>query len=162
MSTAAQLYPYLSTDEDFTAFGLYCVSIGIPQPPEGPLTPAQQIIWDRWKRHTKNVLKEIDHNGKGGTLRMPLSAIKGIGDGASRAIVEEREKNGTYRSLEDFIERLPDEAATTKILTQLAKAGAMDCFGVKREDICENVKMLLNWRTERRRNKLSGMRSIFD
>ena len=63
----------------------------------------------------------VDH----GAIRYGLSAIKSVGRPVINALVEEREKNGTYRSLKDFIERLTG-IVNKRAIENFIKAGALD------------------------------------
>ena len=72
-------------------------------------------------------------NGEG-EIRFGLSAIKGMGGAAAEAIVQEREKNGPYKDLFDFIQRISLKDVNRKGLESLALSGGFDCFGIKRED----------------------------
>lgn len=62
-------------------------------------------------------------------IRFGLGSIKGVGDNAVKNIVEEREKNGEYLSLDDFCYRVDHRAVTKKCLEILIKIGAFDEFG---------------------------------
>ncbi|MGC8866867.1 MAG: DNA polymerase III subunit alpha [Elusimicrobiales bacterium] len=59
-------------------------------------------------------------------IRYALTAIKNIGDAIACEIVKEREKNGPYRSITDFISRNTSKQLNKKVLESLAKAGAFD------------------------------------
>ncbi len=73
---------------------------------------------------------------KKGNIRFGLGGIKGVGEGAVEAIVEEREKNGKYKSIYDFIERINLQACNRKAIECLAYSGAFDCFtDIYREQI---------------------------
>ncbi len=65
---------------------------------------------------------------KDGAIRFGLGGIKGVGEGAVEAILEEREKNGKYKSIFNFLERVNLQACNRKVVENLAKCGAMDCF----------------------------------
>lgn len=56
-------------------------------------------------------------------IRFGLGAIKNVGEKASEAIVAERQQNGSYKSFEDFILRLPAEITNKKVVESLAKVG---------------------------------------
>jgi DNA polymerase-3 subunit alpha len=72
---------------------------------------------------------------KRGDIRFGLGAIKGVGEAAVMAIIAEREKNGNFTSLFDFIERINLSACGKKTIESLATAGAFDAFTeVKREN----------------------------
>jgi len=65
---------------------------------------------------------------KKGEIRFGLGAVKGIGEGAVEAIVDEREANGPYTSIFDFARRVNLRAVNKRVFESLARAGAFDCF----------------------------------
>ncbi len=65
---------------------------------------------------------------KKGHIRFGLGAIKGVGEAAVDAIVEERDKNGEYTDIFDFVSRINVRQVNKKSLESLAFAGAFDCF----------------------------------
>jgi len=68
-----------------------------------------------------------------GVIRFGLGAVKGVGEAAANAIVEEREKNGDFKSIFDLTKRIDLRAANKKCLESLAVSGAFDSFeGVSR------------------------------
>lgn len=71
---------------------------------------------------------------KKGEIRFGLSAIKGMGTGAAIAIVKEREKNGSYKSIYDFAERIDLSNVNRKAFESLAYSGGFDSFELQRED----------------------------
>ncbi len=70
-----------------------------------------------------------------GDIRFGLGGIKGMGDKAVEAIIEERKQNGKYKSIIDFMERINLQACNRKSLESLTIAGAFDCFGIEREQL---------------------------
>jgi len=64
-----------------------------------------------------------------GNIRFGLSAIKGVGESAAEKIIEERTKNGNYRDIYDFIERVDLHSVNKKSIESLAMAGAFDNLG---------------------------------
>ena len=71
-----------------------------------------------------------------GDIRFGLGGVKGVGEGAVEAIINEREKNGKYKDLFDFLERVNLQACNRKTVESLALAGAFDCFeGFYREQL---------------------------
>lgn len=71
-----------------------------------------------------------------GDIRFGLGGIKGVGEGAVEAIINERTKNGKYKDIFDFMERVNLSACNRKTVENLALAGAFDCFeGLYREQI---------------------------
>jgi DNA polymerase-3 subunit alpha len=70
---------------------------------------------------------------KKGDMRFGLAAVKGVGEGAVLNIIDEREKNGPYKDIYDFIERINLSACNKKVIESLALSGAFDNLGVRRE-----------------------------
>ena len=68
-----------------------------------------------------------------GEIRFGLSAIKGMGAPAADAIVAEREKNGPYKTIFDFAERVDFSCVNRKAFETLALSGGFDSFGIRRE-----------------------------
>lgn len=71
-----------------------------------------------------------------------LSAIKGMGDLPIENIIEEREKNGAYQNLEDFIARVDFSKLTKRTLEPLIKSGALDNLGYSRKSMLEHIDEL--------------------
>jgi DNA polymerase III subunit alpha len=65
---------------------------------------------------------------KEGQIRFGLSALKGVGEGPVEAILEERRKNGPFRSIFDLMQRLPAQAINKRVMESLAYGGAFDCY----------------------------------
>ncbi len=93
-------------------------------------------------------------------IRFGLVTIKNFGQGISTAIIEERKKNGPYRSLADFLDRVKDRNLNKKSLESLIKSGAMDCFGEDRGVMLANMDLLLEYNKENA-NKHSDQTSLF-
>lgn len=70
---------------------------------------------------------------KDGVIRFGLGAIKGVGTNAVAAILTEREANGPYKDIYDFVERVNLSGCNRAAIESLALAGAFDSFGIKRE-----------------------------
>ena len=66
-------------------------------------------------------------------IRFGLAAIKGMGTGAADSIIMEREKNGVYKDVFDFVQRINLSACNRRCIEALIYSGAMDCFGIRRE-----------------------------
>ena len=63
-----------------------------------------------------------------GNIRFGLGAVKGVGEGAVHSIMEEREKNGPYTGIFDFVQRVNLNSCNKKNLECLALAGGFDSF----------------------------------
>ena len=73
----------------------------------------------------------VNHHGD---IRFGLAAIKGLGDSAAQAIIDEREKNGLYTNIFDFAQRVSFANVNRKAYESLALSGGFDSFGIRREE----------------------------
>ncbi len=70
---------------------------------------------------------------KKGEVRFGLAAIKGMGEAAAQNIIAEREKNGPYKDIFNFVQRISLSAVNRKAMESLALSGGFDSFGISRE-----------------------------
>lgn len=70
---------------------------------------------------------------KAGNIRFGLAAVKGVGANAVKTIIDERNANGPYKDIYDFVERVNLSACNRGAIENLAMAGAFDSFGNPRE-----------------------------
>ena len=68
-----------------------------------------------------------------GDIRFGMGAVKGVGESAAQAIVEERDANGPYKDVYDFFQRVNLSSCNRKSIECLILAGALDSFGIPRE-----------------------------
>ena len=95
-----------------------CRSMGIPT-----LGPDVNESWQKFSANKK------------GEIRFGISAIKGVGGSAADAIINEREKNGPYKDIFDFVQRVNLNAVNRKSIESLILSGGFDSFGkMRRED----------------------------
>ncbi len=90
-----------------------------------------------------------------------LSAIKGLGDAPIENIIQEREKNGAYKSLEDFIARVDFSKLTKRSLEPLIKSGGLDNLGYSRKSMLENIDVLCEKGREKDKAKDMIHNSLF-
>jgi DNA polymerase-3 subunit alpha len=104
-----------------------------------------------------------------GNIRFGLSAIKGVGESAARKIIEEREQNGDFRDIFDFVERVNLHAVNKKSIESLATAGAFDNLGQhnRSQFFAENgrevpfIESLVKYGTKFQHDKQSRQQSLF-
>ena len=104
-----------------------------------------------------------------GAIRFGLGGIKGVGEGAVEAIISEREKNGKYTSIFDFLERVNLQSCNKKTIENLAKAGAFECFDdIYREQFFgtdeignTGLELLLNYGNKWQADKAVNSNSLF-
>ena len=104
-----------------------------------------------------------------GAIRFGLGGIKGVGEGAVEAIISEREKNGKYTSIFDFLERVNLQSCNKKTIENLAKAGAFECFDdIYREQFFgtdeignTGLELLMNYGNKWQADKAVNSNSLF-
>ncbi|MEM7021396.1 MAG: hypothetical protein AAF637_02270 [Pseudomonadota bacterium] len=84
---------------------------------------------------------EISQQNQG--VRFALAAIKGVGRQAMQALVDERNSNGIYANLFDLTRRLGTKVVNKRILENLIKAGALDCFEANRQQQLLSIEKAL-------------------
>ncbi|MCC8174657.1 MAG: DNA polymerase III subunit alpha [Odoribacter sp.] len=133
------------------------------------------IFMDECKRMGLSVLapdvNESYHdftvNSKG-DIRFGMAAIKGVGEGAVEKIIEERKKNGPYKDVYDFFERIDYKSANKKTLENLVMAGGLDSFGHYRAQYLQPVDAnttildtLVNFGQKHQQDSISLQASLF-
>lgn len=106
---------------------------------------------------------------KKGDIRFGLAAIKGVGQGAAQSIIDEREKNGPFKDIFDFVERINLTSCNKKTIEALALAGAFDSMpGIAREQFVgtnskgeEFLDTLIRYGNKYQTDKQLSMNSLF-
>lgn len=94
------------------------------------------------------------------TIRFGLTGVKNVGENIVHAIVEVRERDGKFTSIEDLISKVRHKDMNKKSLESLAKCGALDSLG-ERKQILESMDILLNFSKEVQKTASSGQNSLF-
>ena len=98
---------------------------------------------------------------EGNNIRFALAGLKGVGEANMNAIVEEREKNGKFKSISDFIHRVDVKQINRKQLEQLIKAGAFDCLDTNRGKLFANIENIMRHIAAAAELKNSSQTSLF-
>ena len=98
----------------------------------------------------------------GNSIRYGLSAIKSVGHNVIEGIVEEREKNGKFRSLKDFIERMSSEGMNKRAVENFIKAGAFDSLGGNRKQYMQVYTGIIDQVNNDNKKSIAGQMSLFD
>jgi len=101
----------------------------------------------------------VEKDGKK-AIRFGLLAIKNVGENAAKAIIQERNENGAYQNLEDFLNRVPSQYLNKKSLESLIKGGALDRF-TDRGVLLENLNEILEFIKHSKREKNSFQKTLF-
>ena len=100
-------------------------------------------------------------------VRFGLAGIRGVGEGVTKTIIEEREKNGPFKNLHDFVERVDSSQANRRVIESLIKAGAFDSTGYPRRQMMsfvdkENPENIIDAAVKRQKDRANGQTSLFD
>lgn len=113
-------------------------------------------------------LYQPDINASGGIflpekdgIRYGLVCLKNVGKAAIDAVVAERNKNGPFKDLSDFIRRVPSEAINKRMVESLIKGGAFDCFGYNRTTLMANYEQVMDMEANTKK-LLSDGQMVFD
>ncbi|MDR0534755.1 MAG: DNA polymerase III subunit alpha [Puniceicoccales bacterium] len=110
-------------------------------------------------------LPDLDwkQSGSPGCIRYGVGSVKGVGELAAKAIVAEREKNGPYKGLEDFIQRLAaTSAVNTRVFENLVKTGAFDHTGEDRRHLLDSIEGIRKSAGNTQADRATGQASFFD
>jgi DNA polymerase III subunit alpha len=94
------------------------------------------------------------------TIRFGLSAVKNIGEHISNVLITERKANGSYKSINDILERITDKDLNKKSLESLIKSGGLDQFG-ERGMLLGNLENMLNYNKDIVKTRNNGQVSLF-
>jgi len=96
-----------------------------------------------------------------GAVRYALGALKGVGEKAMEALVEEREREGSFVSLEDLASRIDPRSLNRRQLESLAGAGAFDSLPADRASIFAGAETILAHATSAHEQRTSGQAGLF-
>lgn len=97
-----------------------------------------------------------------GKILYALSAIKGVGKEAIQTVVREREANGPYTSLQNFVERIGGRGVNKRVIESLIKAGAFDGLGGTRKQLLMVYTIVLEQAQKDKKDNFAGQISLFD
>jgi len=95
-------------------------------------------------------------------IRFGLAAVKNVGTGAIEALLRAREEaGGRFESIEELFELLDYRAVNRRVLENLVKAGALDCFGRSRSSLFAGIEAAMTLGSRAQRDKASGQIGLF-
>ncbi|MCD7770482.1 MAG: DNA polymerase III subunit alpha [Oscillospiraceae bacterium] len=94
-------------------------------------------------------------------IRYGLLAVKSLGKTAINAILQERDKNGRFTSLVDFIQRTPSSEVTARSIESLIMCGVFDCFRTNRHQMLSSYDTILNAVSSESRSGIDGQTDLF-
>lgn len=94
-------------------------------------------------------------------VRYALAAVKNVGEQAMKLLVSERQKNGEFKDIYDFISRVDSKALNKRLLENLIAAGAFDCLCENRAQLYNNLEFLLKQAQMIQAEKKTQQASLF-
>ena len=104
----------------------------------------------------------LEYAPDGKNIRFGLASIKQVGEAIIEEIIKEREENGDYKSIYDYIKRLDTKCSNKKTLEGLIKAGAFATIEKSRKQLWDNIEYITSTATKESKAKESGQGSLFD
>lgn len=101
------------------------------------------------------------HEDKELAVRYGLAGIKGVGTNVAEEIIEERKKNGDFKNIFDFVERVSGKVINKKTMEALSKAGTFDCIHKNRKQIHDSCEVLSKYCMSFQEEKQSSQMSLF-
>ncbi len=98
----------------------------------------------------------------GDNVRFGLLAIKNLGSGVIKSILAEREENGTFTSYYSFCKRCYGKDFNRRAIENLIRSGALDCFGLNRNQMLNMIDEILTQLDGEKKNKIEGQIGFFD
>ena len=127
----------------------------------------QLYIEEALKKGIKVLPPDINHSMStftpdGKNIRFGLASIKQVGEGVIEEIIKEREENGDFKSIYDYVKRLDIKCSNKKTLEGLIKAGAFSSIEKSRKQLWDNIEYITSTAQKESKAKASGQGSLFD
>ena len=90
-----------------------------------------------------------------------LGGIKGVGEAAIHAMLEEREENGDYLSWQDFVNRIEPSKVNKRVIEAIIKSGGFDRFGYSRKALLEQIELIVDTAKKASEAKKNAVGSLF-
>lgn len=97
-----------------------------------------------------------------GKIRFGMAAIKNVGENAVKAVIDERETKGSYKSFRDFLERIEGRDVNKRCIESMIKSGAFDSLGIYRSRLIAVFERMMDGISQIRRRNMEGQLSIFE
>jgi len=106
----------------------------------------------------------IDFTPVGDRILFGLSAVRNLGEGAIRQLIEVRRAEGGFASLADLCDRIPGQQLNRRALEALIHSGALDALEPKanRAQLMADLDLVLDWASSRARDRASGQGNLLD
>ena len=106
----------------------------------------------------------IDFTPVGDRILFGLSAVRNLGDGAIRQLIEARSGDGRFDSLAELCDRIPAQQLNRRALEALIHSGALDALESQgnRAQLMADLDLVIDWASSRAKDRASGQGNLFD
>jgi len=106
----------------------------------------------------------IDFTPVGDRILFGLSAVRNLGDGAIRQLIEARSSDGRFDSLAELCDRIPAQQLNRRALEALIHSGALDALESQgnRAQLMADLDLVIDWASSRAKDRASGQGNLFD
>jgi DNA polymerase-3 subunit alpha len=106
----------------------------------------------------------IDFTPVGDRILFGLSAVRNLGEGAIRQLIEVRQGDGPFASLADLCDRIPGQQLNRRALEALIHSGALDALEpqANRAQLMADLDLVLDWASSRAKDRASGQGNLLD
>jgi DNA polymerase-3 subunit alpha len=104
---------------------------------------------------------KLDFLSQENGIRFGLLAIRNVGEGAIRSILQFRDQNKRFRGLFQFCEEVDSRSLNKRVMESLVKSGALDSLGWKRSQLMAMVDTAIEYGQKARRDRESGQKGLF-
>lgn len=156
---AASMNLDLNNTDKLASFVAEAKRIGIPV-----LSPDINVSQPRFCVETVDEasMSDVRVEARGRAIRYGLAGMKNVGEQAMKAIVEEREKNGPFKSVYTLGERVDPQALNKRMLENMVRGGALDGLNDNRAQTMAAIPLVLRASNEAKSRKESQIVSLFD
>ncbi len=98
---------------------------------------------------------------EGDAIRFALTAVKNLGRGVIKSIVEERNNGGKFKSFSDFCQRISESDVNKRTIEGLIKCGACDSLGNNRRSMMSGFEDIMDTLSGLHKNNIEGQLSLF-
>ena len=127
----------------------------------------QLYIEEALKKGIKVLPPDINHSmasftPDGNNIRFGIASIKQVGEAVIEDIIKEREKNGPFKSIYDYVKRVDIKCSNKKALEGLIKSGAFSSIEKSRKQLMDNIEYITSTASKEAKAKESGQGNLFD
>jgi DNA polymerase-3 subunit alpha len=104
----------------------------------------------------------VDFTPTGESILFGLNAVRNVGQSAVEALLVSREEKGEFKSLADLCDRVDSRAINRRALESLIYCGAFDTVDPNRNQLIQDLELVMDWAQSRAKDRVSGQGNLFD